>query len=107
MRIKKNDTVVVLNGRDRGRQGKVMEFTSDGQRLRVEGVNMIKRHVKAGRDPKAPQGGIIEAPAPIHLSNVKLVCSHCGEKIKARMKSMDSGKRQRVCPACNESVDKG
>ncbi len=106
MRIRKNDTVIVLTGRDKGRQGKVLEILDNRQRVRIEGVNQIKRHVKAGRDPKAPQGGIIEASAPIHISNVRLVCSHCSQPTVAKVRKLEDGKQRRYCPKCNESVDK-
>lgn len=106
MRIKKNDIVVVLTGREKGKRGKVIEIVGERERVRIEGVNVIKRHVKAGRDPKAPQGGIIEMNAPIHISNVRFVCGHCGKAVAVKMRTLEDGKRQRFCPACNESVDK-
>jgi len=106
MRIKKNDLVEILAGRDKGRQGKVLEIIAGTERVRVEGVNTIKRHVKAGRDPKAPQGGIIEASAPLHISNVRLICAHCGKPTVAKMRTRDDGKRLRYCPKCNEALDK-
>jgi large subunit ribosomal protein L24 len=106
MRIKKNDMVLVLAGRDKGRRGKVLELLASKDRVRVEGINVVKRHVKAGRDPKAPQGGIIEAPAPIHISNVRLVCGHCNKSTTAKVRQNEGGKRLRFCVNCNESMDK-
>ena len=106
MRIKKNDLVKILAGRDKGRQGKVLEILPGGEKVRVEGVNTVKRHVKAGRDPKAPQGGIIEAAAPLHISNVQLVCGHCSKLTVAKMRTRDDGKRVRFCPKCKEPLDK-
>jgi large subunit ribosomal protein L24 len=105
MRIKKDDKVVILTGRDRGRQGKVLELVDDRQRVRVEGINMVKRHVKAGSDPSAPQGGIIESAALIHISNVRLFCNHCSKPTVAKVRKLESGKLRRYCPKCNESVD--
>ncbi len=106
MRIKKNDMVVVLTGRDKSRQGKVLEILDNRQRVRVENINQVKRHVKAGRDPKTPQGGIIEASAPIHISNVRLVCNHCSQPTVAKVRRLENGTQQRYCPKCNETVDK-
>lgn len=106
MRIRKNDIVQIRSGRDKGSQGKVMELLDGRRRIRVEGVNVVKRHVKAGGDPKAPQGGIIELAAPIDISNVRLVCSHCNQPTKAKMREIEDGKRRRYCPKCNESFDK-
>ena len=106
MSIKKNDMVVVLTGRDKGRRGKVLDIVDGRERLIVEGINTIKRHVKAGQDPKAPQGGIIDAAGSIHISNVKLVCGHCSQPIKAGMRKLEDGKKVRFCKKCNESLDK-
>jgi len=105
MRIKKNDTVVVLTGKDRNRRGKVLDIIRARQRLMVEGVNVVKRHVKAGSDQKAPQGGIIEVSAPIHVSNVRLVCSQCNQPTTIGFR-VQEGKKVRFCKKCNESIDK-
>lgn len=106
MRIKKNDIVIVRSGRDRGRRGKVLELLNQRTRVRVEGINTVKRHVKAGSDKKAPQGGIIDVNAPIHISNVRLVCSKCNQPTVAGMRTLEDGKRVRYCSKCNESLDK-
>ena len=106
MRVKKNDMVVVLTGRDKGRRGRVLDVVDGRKRLIVEGVNTIKRHVKAGQDPKAPQGGIIDASAAIQISNVKLVCSHCNQPTKAGLRKLEDGKKVRFCKKCKESLDK-
>lgn len=106
MRIKKNDTVVLLTGRDRNRRGKVLEILAARERVRVEGVNIVKRHVKSGRDPKAPRGGIIEVAAPVHVSNVRLVCTKCSQPTVVGMRKLEDGKRIRFCKKCNESLDK-
>ncbi|MBN2495154.1 MAG: 50S ribosomal protein L24 [Deltaproteobacteria bacterium] len=106
MHIKKNDLVVVLSGRDKGRRGKVLEVQTGRSRVIVEGVNMVKRHVRAGSDPKAPQGGIIEVAAPIHISNVRIVCKHCNQPTNLSTKRMEDGKKTRICKKCKESIDK-
>lgn len=106
MRVKKNDIVVVLKGRDRGKRGKVLEILDSHTRVRVEGVHMAKRHVKAGRDKTAPQGGIIEVASPIQLANVRLICSKCSQPTEARTRTLEDGKRVRACKKCNETLDK-
>ena len=105
MRIKKNDNVIVLCGRDKGRQGKILGLKGKDKVL-VEGVNMVKRHVKAGQDSTAPQGGIIEVAAPVHVSNVKLFCSKCNEPTIMKIRKLEDGKKVRACKKCNESLDK-
>ncbi len=105
MGIKKNDMVLVLTGKDRNRRGKVLEIIRDKQRVVVEGVNTVKRHVKAGRDQKAPQGGIIEVSAPIHISNVRLICSKCNQPTTTGLRKQE-GKKVRFCRKCNETMDK-
>jgi len=106
MRIKKNDVVMVLAGRDRKMRGKVLEVQADRQRVIVEGGNKVKRHVKAGSDPKAPQGGIIDAPAPLHISNVKLICGSCNQPTKFGVRRLEDGRKVRFCRKCNENLDK-
>ena len=106
MKLKKNDMVVVLTGRDKSRRGKVLDVLRAKQRVLVEGINMVKRHVKSGSDPKAPQGGIIEVAAPIHVSNVKLVCGKCSQPTMAGIRLLEDGKKIRFCRKCNESLDK-
>jgi large subunit ribosomal protein L24 len=108
MRIKKNDTVMVVKGRDaeHKKRGRVLEVLTDRQRLIVEGVNLVKRHVKAGRDAKAPRGGIVEAPASIHVSNVRLVCNRCNQPTRIGVRRLEDGKKVRFCKKCNENIDK-
>ncbi len=106
MKIRKNDTVVVLTGRDAKKRGRVLEVLAERQRVVLEGINMVKRHVKAGRDPKAPRGGIIEVPASVHLSNVRLVCSRCSQPTRIGVRRLEDGKKVRYCRKCNENLDK-
>ncbi len=70
--VKKNDEVVVIAGTERGKRGKILEVLTDQERVIVEGIKMIKRHTKKGRNPNAPQGQIIEREGTIHISNVML-----------------------------------
>jgi large subunit ribosomal protein L24 len=102
--IRKNDEVKVLAGRDKGKSGRVLEVEPRRQRLYVEHVNMIKRHTRPNPN-KQIRGGILEKEAPIHVSNVALMCSDCGPtRIQHREKA--EGKKVRVCAKCGKVLDK-
>ncbi len=103
MRIKKNDTVLVIAGKDRGKKGKVRRAAPKSERVVVEGLNMIKRHSRARR--AARQAGIVELEAPIHVSNVKLVCEKCKKPTRVGIKLLDDGRKARYCRACQEPID--
>lgn len=102
-RIKKGDTVVVLAGKNKGKQGQVIRVLGKKDRVLVERVNMIKRHQKA---TQTTQGGIIEKEAGIHLSNVAPLCSKCGKGVRIGFKVHDDGKKVRFCKKCGEELDK-
>ena len=95
MKIKKNDTVKVLSGKHKGKTGKVLEVLPAEGLVRVEGVATIKRHLKANKTPKHPQGGIVEDTAFIHASKVMLVTAS-GEPVRVGYKLTDDGKKVRV-----------
>jgi large subunit ribosomal protein L24 len=101
--IKKGDTVLVIGGRAKGRQGKVLSVDRFKHRIIVEKLNMIKRHVRPSRDSK---GGIIEKEGPIHVSNVMLVCPECGKPARLAVRRLEGGQRLRVCKRCREAVEK-
>jgi len=103
MKIRKNDTVVIIAGKDKGKRGKVRHASPDEERVIVEGANMIKRHSRARR--AARQAGIIELEAPIHVSNVMLLCDKCGEPTRVSIRFLADGKRVRVCKSCQEVID--
>jgi large subunit ribosomal protein L24 len=103
MKIRKDDTVVITAGKDSGKKGKVRHALPDKERVIVEGANMIKRHSRARR--AARQAGIIELEAPIHVSNVMLVCSKCGKPTRVGFQFLADGKRVRVCKSCQEVID--
>lgn len=103
MEIRKNDTVRVIAGKDRGKQGKVIQSLPREQRVVVEGVNLIKRHAKAR--PGIRQAGIVQREAPIHVSNVMLVCSKCGKTTRIRHTILDDGRKVRACLKCGETID--
>ena len=102
MKIKKGDTVVVLTGKDKGKQGEVKKSIPKAQRVVVEKVNMVK---KAMRPTQAnPQGGISSIEAPLHASNVMLVCPHCKQATRVGHR-IEDGKKHRVCKKCNKDID--
>jgi large subunit ribosomal protein L24 len=103
MKIRKNDTVVVIAGKDKGKKGKVRRALPDKDRVIVEGLNMIKRHSRARR--AARQAGIIELEAPIHVSNVMLLCDKCGKPTRVSFRFLTDGKKVRICNSCQEVID--
>ena len=103
MKIKKNDTVLVITGKDSGKKGKVRRALPKDDRVVVEGLNMIKRHSRARR--AARQAGIVELEAPIHVSNVMLICDKCKKPAKVGFKSLEDGRKVRICRACDEPID--
>ena|SRR5438094_10400157 len=100
-RIRKGDTVVVLSGKDRGKTGEVIEVRPREERVLVQGLNMMKRHTKP-RPPNEP-GGVIERPAPIHLSNVALVDPKDKRPTRVRIEERD-GERVRVSVRSGEKL---
>ena len=103
MKIRKNDNVMVLTGKDKGKKGKVRFVYSDNGRVMVEGVNMIKRHARARK--QARQAGIIEREAAISISNVMLVCGKCNKSVRIGSRTLEDGKRVRYCKSCGEVID--
>lgn len=102
--IKKNDTVKVIAGRDRGKQGRVLSVDHDKERLLVEHVNMVKRHTK--RNPaKQIKGGIAERESSINVSNVMLVCPTCGP-VRMAHRTSPEGRKSRACRKCGFTFDK-
>lgn len=97
-KIKRGDFVLVIAGRDRGKEGKVKKVFPKQQRVIVEGVNIVKRHMRV-RSQTQP-GGIIEMEAPIHISNVMLICPNCGEPTRVGFKITETGQKVRVCKRC-------
>lgn len=100
MKIRKDDTVMVLAGKDRGRKGKVHRVIPEENRVIVAGVNVIKRHTK----PRgvARQAGIIEREAPIHISNVAVICGKCSAAARVGYRVLPDGSKVRFCRACGE-----
>lgn len=103
MKIRKNDTVLVIAGRDRGKKGKVRVAIPKKERLLVDGINMIKKHARP--TGQARQAGIIEREAPIHVSSVMLLCEKCSKPARIGRRLLVDGKKVRFCKACGEVVD--
>jgi large subunit ribosomal protein L24 len=103
MKIRKNDTVLVIVGKDRGKKGKVRFAYPKEEKVLVEGINFIKRHTKALRQVR--QAGIVEREAPIHLSNVMLLCSRCNHPTRVGFRFLEDGRKVRICRSCGEVID--
>ena len=103
--IRKNDTVLVITGKDRGKRGRVLKLVPEKNRLIVEGVNLIKRHTRPN-PAKNIKGGIVEREASMHASNVQLVCPECGAQTRVGRKVLGDGRKVRICRKCQGVVDK-
>lgn len=101
--IRRDDNVRVLTGREAGKEGKVRKVLPEKQRVVIEGVNIVKRHMK--RRGMAIQAGIIEMEAPIHVSNVMLLCTKCGRPTRIGHRVLADGSKARVCRRCNEIIE--
>jgi large subunit ribosomal protein L24 len=105
LRVKRGDMVEVISGNDRGARGRVLRVLPKEDRVVVETVNIRKKHqrsMQAGRGQV--QAGIIQFEAPVHVSNVKVICPQCGEPTRVGVRR-DSGQRVRVCKHCGEDID--
>jgi large subunit ribosomal protein L24 len=105
IRLRKNDTVEVLSGRDAGKRGKVLRVIPEKNRVIVQGVGFVKRHTRPNPQ-KNIKGGIAEREAPIHASNVMVLCSECGERTRIGAKRLEDGRKIRVCRKCEGALDK-
>ncbi len=103
MKIKKDDTVLVISGKDKGKKGKVRFAYPKDNRVMVEGVNMIKKHAKAKKQVR--QAGIIEREAPISVADVMLVCAKCNKPTRIGYRTLQDGRKSRFCRACGEVVE--
>jgi len=103
MKIRKNDTVLIITGKDKGKKGKVRFSYPKDERILVEGINFIKRHSRAKRQAK--QAGIIDLEAPIHVSSVMLLCDKCNHPTHIGFHFLDDGRKVRICRSCHEVID--
>lgn len=102
-RVKRNDTVEVIAGKDRGRRGSVRQVLRKQDRVIVTGLNMVKKHLRS-QNPTTPSG-IIDLEAPLHVSNVQLVCPSCDRAVRVGFRVLDEGRKTRVCKRCGDAID--
>lgn len=102
LKIKKNDRVMVIAGREKGKIGKVLKVIPEKDRAIVEKVNLVKRHT---RPNQKGQGGIIEKEAPITLSNLMVMCGKCNQAVRVGAKSLEDGRSVRVCKKCGQELE--
>jgi len=105
MQLRKGDKVRVISGEERGREGKVLKVFTAKNRAIVEGLNLIKRHQKPSS--KNQQGGIVEKEAPIHISNLSVICPGCGQPGGIRRTRDEEGRLVRHCKSCGETIATG
>ena len=103
MKIRKNDTVLVIAGKDKGKKGKVRFAYPKDDRVLVEGVNFIKKHSKA--KGRARQAGIIDLEVPLHISDVMLLCDKCNHPTRVGFRFLEDGRKVRICRSCREVID--
>lgn len=101
-KIKKNDTVYVLSGRDRGKTGRVFRVFPENGRALVEGINYVKRHTR--KTQNSPEGGIVQKESPIALSNLALMCKTCNKRARVGINILTDGTKARFCKRCNEVI---
>jgi large subunit ribosomal protein L24 len=101
--VKKGDTVYVLNGKDGGKKGKVLSVNPNNNKVVVEGMNIVTKHVKPRQGNR--QGGLVHQESPIYADKVMLICSKCGVPTKVGKKILDNGTKARVCKKCGVEID--
>jgi large subunit ribosomal protein L24 len=104
--IRRNDTVMVLSGKDRGKQGQVREILTKKDRVIVDGVNMMKKHQRPTQQGGVPvPGSVVTREAPLHVSNVMVVCKECGKAARTGRRVRTDGVKVRVCKRCGADID--
>jgi len=103
LHVKKDDLVMIVTGKDKGKSGKILRVLPDKGRVLVENLNLIKRHTRPSRTNN--EGGIIEKEAPIAISNVQLLCQGCNKPVRTGIKTLEDGRKTRYCKQCNEIVN--
>lgn len=103
--FKKNDTVIVISGKDKGKTGKVLRVMPEKRKAIVEKTNFIKEFIRRDQS-KNVQGGIMEKEAPVHVSNLMYFCSECGRGVRVKIKRLEDGSKIRVCNKCEISLER-
>ena len=105
LHIKKEDEVLILAGKDRGKRGKVLRLSSGGERAVVENLNMLKRHTRP-TPQRNVKGGIVERESPLRLSNLMVICRECGKPTRVGYRLLSDGQKVRICKKCDGTIDK-
>jgi len=103
LRVKKDDLVEVIAGKDKGNRGKILFVFPKEGKVKVEKLNMVKKHQKPTQESR--HGGIIDIENPLRVDNVKVVCPKCDKAVKVGRKRLEDGKRIRICKSCDEVLD--
>lgn len=103
-KLRKNDKVEVVAGKEKGKRGRIIAVLLRKERVLVESLNLMKKHMRASAQSK--EGGILEKEGPLHISNVMLVCPKCDKATRLGTSILDGDRKVRVCRRCGESVDK-
>ncbi len=103
MHVKKGDNVKILCGKDKGKTGEILRSIPQQQRVVVQGANMMKKHQRPTQANQ--EGGIVSIEAPIHVSNVMLICPNCKEATRVSKRTNEQGKKVRVCKKCGKDID--
>ncbi|NQT95162.1 MAG: 50S ribosomal protein L24 [Candidatus Omnitrophica bacterium] len=102
MKIKKNDNIKVLSGRDKGKTGKVLKIFPGKHKAIVEGVNFLKRHAK--KTQNNPKGGIVQKESPINISSLAVICTRCNKPTRIGVSILSDGSKARHCRKCKETI---
>ena len=102
--LKKNDMVMVISGKDKGKTGKILKVFPEKNKVIVEKANFIKEFIRRDQS-RSIQGGVMEKEAPIHVSNLMLYCSECGRGIRVKKKKLEDGSNIRVCNRCESTIE--
>src|SRR5262245_10118355 len=104
-KVRRKDTVLVIAGKDSGKKGKVLRILTRKSAALVEGVNFIRRHTRPNPQRNV-KGGIVEREAPIHMSNLMVVCPECSKAVRIGHRILEDGRKVRICRACDGVVDR-
>lgn len=102
LKIKKNDKVIVISGKSRGKSGRVLRVFAGGNKAIVEGINLAKKHIR--KKSEAEAGGFQDVPLPLDLSSLQLFCSSCGRGVKTKIKISKDKSKARICKKCQKAI---
>lgn len=104
MHVHRDDTVLVLTGKDRGKKGRIIRLFPTKNKALIEKINMVKRHTRPNQ--QMPQGGIMEKESPVHISNLQVICTKCGKPTRIGHKRLNEATTVRICRKCGEILDR-